>query len=116
MKIYVGNLPYEATEEDLRTEFTRFGSVESVSVINDRYTGRSKGFAFVEMPSIPEGQAAIDGLNGKQLKERTLVVNAARPRNEDGGNRYRDNRSGGGYGGGSDYGNRGKSGGGRGRR
>ncbi len=92
MKIYVGNLSYEVTEEDLRQEFEAFGGVESVSVITDKYSGRPKGFAFVEMPSVSEGQAAIAGLNGKTLKERTLNVNAARPRS--------DNRGGGSYGGG----------------
>jgi len=90
MKIYVGNLSYEVTEEDLRQEFQAFGGVDSVSVITDKYSGRPKGFAFVEMPSVSEGQAAITGLNGKTLKERTLTVNTARPRT--------DSRSGGSYG------------------
>ena len=90
MKIYVGNLSYEVTEEDLRQEFQAFGGVESVSVITDKYSGRPKGFAFVEMPSVSEGQAAITSLNGKTLKERTLTVNTARPRT--------DSRSGGSYG------------------
>ncbi len=90
MKIYVGNLSYEVTEQDLRQEFEAFGAVDSVSVITDKYSGRSKGFAFVEMASVSEGQAAITGLNGKTLKERTLTVNTARPRT--------DNRSGGSYG------------------
>lgn len=90
MKIYVGNLSYEVTEQDLRQEFEAFGGVDSVNVITDKYSGRPKGFAFVEMSSVSEGQAAITGLNGKTLKERTLTVNAARPRT--------DNRSGGGYG------------------
>ncbi|MBI4188827.1 MAG: RNA-binding protein [Chloroflexi bacterium] len=92
MKIYVGNLSFDATEEELRTEFSAFGKVESVSIITDKFSGRSKGFAFVEMPSVSEGQAAITGLNGKSLKDRTLNVSAARPRTED--------RGGGGYGGG----------------
>ena len=78
MKIYVGNLSYEVSEEELRQEFEAFGAVESVSVIKDKYTGQPRGFAFVEMPAIPEGQAAIAGLDGKNLKERTLKVNAAR--------------------------------------
>ncbi len=90
MKIYVGNLSYEITEEDLRQEFEAFGGVDSVSVITDRDSGRPKGFAFVEMTSKSEGEAAITGLNGKTLKERTIVVNEARPRT--------DNRSGGSYG------------------
>ena len=104
MKIYVGNLPYEVTEEDLRQEFRAFGEVTSVSVITDRDSGRSKGFAFVEMATKSEAEAAITGLNGKTLKDRTIVVNEARPRT--------DNRGGGSYGDkrGSDYGG-GRSGG-----
>ena len=87
MKIYVGNLSYEVTEEELRREFEAFGDVTSVAIITDRYSGRPKGFGFVEMASVSEGQAAITGLNGKTLKERMLNVNAARPRTEsrDGG-------------------------------
>ncbi|TET42717.1 MAG: RNA-binding protein [Dehalococcoidia bacterium] len=104
MKIYVGNLSFEVTEEELRQEFEAFGKVESISIITDKYSGRPKGFGFVEMPSVSEGQAAINGLNGKTLKDRTLVVNAARPRTDDrGGGSYgggRDGRSGGGRGGG----------------
>ena len=95
MKIYVGNLSFDVTEEDLRTEFAAFGKVESVSIIKDKYSGRAKGFAFVEMPSVSEGQAAITGLNGKQLKDRTLTVNAARPRSDDRGGSYRERRGGG---------------------
>lgn len=93
MKIYVGNLSYEVTEEDLRQAFEPSGQVESVSIINDKYTGRSKGFGFVEMPSNVEGQAAIESLNGKEMKGRALSVNEARPRTENRGDR-------GGYGGG----------------
>ena len=85
MKIYVGNLSYEVTEEELRQEFEAFGKVESVSIITDKYSGRPKGFGFVEMPAVSEGQAAITGLNGKTLRERTLNVNAARPRSDDRG-------------------------------
>ncbi len=100
MKIYVGNLSYDVTEEELRQEFMAFGEVETVSIIMDKYSGRPKGFGFVEMPSVSEGQAAIDGLNGKTLKERTLNVNAARPRSDNrGGGSYGDRR-GGGFGGG----------------
>ena len=95
MKIYVGNLSFDVTEEELRTEFVAFGKVESVSIIKDKYSGRAKGFAFVEMPSVSEGQAAITGLNGKTLKDRTLTVNAARPRSDDRGGSYGDRRSGG---------------------
>jgi RNA recognition motif-containing protein len=93
MNIYVGNLSYEVTEEELRQEFLAFGEVESVNIITDKYSGRPKGFGFVEMPSVSEGQAAITALNGKALKDRTLNVNAARPRT--------DNR-GGGFSGGRD--------------
>ena len=101
MKIYVGNLSFEVTEEDLRQEFEAFGAVTSVSIITDKYSGRPKGFGFVEMASVSEGQAAITGLNGKMLKERTLTVNAARPRSDDrGGGSYGDRR-GGGFGGGN---------------
>lgn len=94
MKIYVGSLSYDVTEEELRQEFIAFGKVESVSIIKDRDSGQSKGFAFVEMPSVSEGQAAITGLNGKTLKGRPLTVNAARPR-EDRGGSYGGRRSGG---------------------
>jgi RNA recognition motif-containing protein len=93
MNIYVGNLSYEVTEEDLKEAFEAFGAVETVKVIKDNYTDRSKGFGFVEMPSKAEGQSAIDGLNDKELKGRTLKVNEARPRTESRGGR-------GGYGGG----------------
>ena len=100
MKIYVGSLSYDVTEEELRQEFLVFGKVESVSIITDKYSGQPKGFGFVEMPSVAEGQAAITGLNGKTLKERTLNVSAARPRPDDrGGGSYGGRRSGG-FGGG----------------
>jgi len=79
MKIYVGNLPSELTEQELREEFAAFGEVASVSIVKDRYSGEPRGFAFVEMPSVSQGQAAIAGLNGKALKDQTLAVNAARP-------------------------------------
>ncbi|MBM4446339.1 MAG: RNA-binding protein [Chloroflexi bacterium] len=92
MNIYVGNLAYEVTEEELREEFAAFGEVTSVSIIKDKYSGQSKGFAFVEMPTLSQGQAAINGLNGKLLHNRALSVSGARPRT--------DNRSRGSYGGG----------------
>ena len=101
MKIYVGSLPYDVTEEELRQEFLAFGKVESVSIITDKYSGRPKGFAFVEMPSVSEGQAAIAALNGKTLKDRTLVVNAARPRTDDRGGRSYGDKRGHGFGGGN---------------
>jgi len=109
MKIYAGNLPYDITEEELRTEFSAFGKVESVAIITDKYSGRSKGFAFVEMPTVSEGQAAIAALNGKNLKDRTIVVNAARPRTDDRGGGGGGYRGGGGGGGGGEGGfNRGR--------
>ena len=91
MNIYVGNLSYDVTEAELREEFEAFGGVSSVSIIKDKYTGQSKGFGFVEMSVLSEGQAAISGLNGKTLKDRTLTVNGARERS--------DSRGGGSYGG-----------------
>jgi RNA recognition motif-containing protein len=93
MNIYVGNLSYEATEEDLRLAFEPFGQVESATIIKDKHSGQSKGFGFVEMTSKAEGQSAIDGLNGNELKGKALNVNEARPRTESRGR-------GGGYGGG----------------
>ena len=100
MKIYVGNLSYDVTEEELRQEFLAFGEVESVNIIMDKYSGRPKGFGFVEMPTVSEGQAAITGLNGKTLRERTLTVNTARPRSDNrGGGSYGDRRGGGSRGG-----------------
>ena len=90
MKLYVGNLSYDLTEEELRQEFATYGEVTSVTILTDRLSGRPKGFGFVEMASKSEAEAAIAGLNGKTLKERTIVVNEARPRP--------DSRSGGSYG------------------
>jgi cold-inducible RNA-binding protein len=112
MRIYVGNLSYDVTEEELRADFASFGKVESIAIPTDKYSGRARGFAFVEMPSVSEGQAAIAALNGKTVKDRTLTVNAARPREDSGGGgSYGDRRGGGGFGGGG-----GRSGGGRQRR
>ena len=115
MRIYVGNLPYEVTEDELQQEFQAFGEVTSVSIITDKFSGRPKGFAFVEMGSDSESEAAIAGMNGKVMGERTIVVNEARPRpdNRSGGS-YGDRRSGGYGGGGRD--NRFGGGGGRQRR
>ncbi len=116
MKIYVGNLSFDVTEDELRAEFASFGKVESVAIPADKFSGRPRGFAFVEMPSVSEGQAAITALSGKTLKDRTLTVNAARPRSDDrGGGSYGDRR-GGGYGGGYGGGRGGRPGGGRQRR
>jgi len=100
MQIYVGSLSYGVTEEDLRKEFGAFGEVTSVSIITDKISGRPKGFGFVEMASKSEGEAAITGLNGKTLKERTIVVNEARPRTDSRSSGSYGDRRGGGYGGG----------------
>ena len=100
MNIYVGNLAREATEADLQEAFAAFGQVTSVNIIKDRFSGASRGFGFVEMASDSEAQAAIAGLNGKELKGRTITVNEARPREErrEGGRDRRggDRRTGGG--------------------
>lgn len=82
MKIYVGNLSYEATESDLREAFSAFGEVDSVNIIKDKYSGQSRGFAFVEMPDNAAAQAAINALNDKEFKGRNLSVNEARPQPE----------------------------------
>jgi RNA recognition motif-containing protein len=82
MNIYVGSLSYNVTEEDLKQAFEAFGEVESVKIIKDMYSGRSKGFGFVEMPGNSEAQSAIESLNGKEMKGRTVKVNEARPRSE----------------------------------
>jgi RNA recognition motif-containing protein len=100
-KLYVGNLPYKTTEEDLRALFKQAGTVESVDVIKDRETGRSKGFGFVQMSTQSEAEKAISMFNGYSLEDRELKVNTARPREESG-------RGGGGYG--SRRGGRGGSG------
>jgi RNA recognition motif-containing protein len=94
-KLYVGNLPYSVGNSELEELFTAFGAVDSAQVINDRDTGRSKGFGFVEMPNDAEADAAIEGLNGKDNDGRALTVNIARPREDRGGS-----RGGGGGGGG----------------
>lgn len=84
-KLYVGNLPYSATEEALTEKFSAFGTVESVKVITDRDTGRSKGFAFIEMGSDAEAQAAIDKLNNVDYGGRPMRVNEAKPQERSGG-------------------------------
>jgi RNA recognition motif-containing protein len=94
MKLYVGNLAFQTTSDDLQQLFAQAGTVESVSVIEDRDTGRSRGFAFVEMSSAEEGQAAIQQLNGQDVGGRALNVNEAKPR---------ENRNGGGGGGNRRY-------------
>lgn len=84
MNIYVGNLSYSVTEEELQKAFEAFGEVTSVNIITDNYSGRSKGFGFVEMPGKEEAEAAISGINGKEMAGRTLNVNEARPRADKG--------------------------------
>jgi RNA recognition motif-containing protein len=103
MNIFVGNLSHDATEDDIRTAFSAFGKVTSVSIIRDKFSNEPRGFGFVEMESNAEGTAAINGMNGKELKGRPLNVNEARPKTE---------RSGGGGGGGRFGGGGGRFGGG----
>jgi len=103
MNIYVGSLAPDTAEADLRGAFEAFGQVESVAVIKDKFTGESRGFGFVEMPSKEEAAKAIEGLNGSELNGRTINVNEARPRTE---------RRGGGGGGRGGFGGRGGGGGG----
>ena len=91
MNIYVGNLSYDVTEDDFRELFVSFGEVESATIIMDRYSGKSKGFGFVEMPNGDEAERAIQELNGKEFMERELTVNEARPRRDRGRGRG-DNR------------------------
>ncbi len=80
MNIYVGNISYELTEDDLRGAFEAFGQVASATIIKDKFSGRSKGFGFVEMSNDAEAKAAIEGVNGKDLKGRAVKVNEAKPR------------------------------------
>ena len=87
MNIYVGNLSYNSQEEELRAAFEEYGRVDSATIIRDKFTGDSRGFGFVEMPDSSEAQAAIDGLNGKNLGDRALNVNEARPREKPRGGR-----------------------------
>jgi RNA recognition motif-containing protein len=108
MKLYVGNLAFQTSSSDLQELFAQAGTVQSASVIEDRDTGRSRGFGFVEMASKEEGDAAIAQFNGKEFNGRNLTVNEARPRDERGGG----NRGGGrgGYGGGGNRGGGGRGG------
>ena len=85
MNLYVGNLPYRLTEDQLRQEFEQYGQVSSCTIITDKATGQSKGFGFLEMPSREEAEAAITGLNGRDVQGRRLNVNEARPREGGGG-------------------------------
>ncbi len=115
MKIYVGNLSFDVTEDEIEAEFSTFGKVESIAIPTDKFSGRPRGFAFVEMASKSEAEAAIEGLNGKTLKDRTIVVNESRPRTDNRGGGSYGNRKGGGYGSSGGYGGGrgGHSGGGR---
>jgi len=101
--IFVGNLSFGTTEDVVRSHFEAFGTVDRVSIITDRDTGRSRGFAFVEMPNDEEADRAINALNGQELGDRRLNINEARPREE---------RGGGGFGGGGGGGRGGRGGGG----
>ncbi len=114
MNIYVGNLSRETTEDDLKQAFEAFGQVESANIIKDRFTGESRGFGFVDMPSKSEAQSAITDMNGKDLKGRTINVNEARPRTE--GRRGGGGGRSGGFGGGGGGRRGGGGGGGGGRR
>ena len=109
-KLYVGNMSFKTTESQLEEAFGAFGQVTSVKLITDRETGRPRGFAFVEMATDADAQAAIDGMNGKPLDGRNLTVNVAKPREDRGGFGGGGRSGGGGFGGGGG----GRSGGGRG--
>lgn len=103
-KLYVGNLPYSATEDSLREFFSQAGNVESAAIITDKMSGRSKGFGFVEMSTDNEAQAAIDTLNGKDMDGRAITVNEARPKEDRPQGGF--NRGRGGFGGGNRDGGR----------
>jgi cold-inducible RNA-binding protein len=114
MKLYVGNLSFRTTSDDLREQFSQAGTVESASVIEDRETGRSRGFGFVEMATPEEGAAAIEMFNGKDVGGRNITVNEAKPRADrgPGGGGGRGGFGGGGRGGGGRDRDRGRNGGG----
>ena len=96
MNIFVGSLPFSIDEADLRESFEAYGTVDSVKIITDKFTGRSKGFGFVEMSNDEEAQKAIDELNGATVEGRTIVVNKSEPKPEGERKSYNNNRSGGG--------------------
>ena len=112
MNIYVGNLSFDETEDTLQTEFATHGEVTSARIITDRFSGRSRGFGFVEMPNQSEAEAAIAALNGREINGRALTVNEARPRDDRGGAGGGGGRPGGGGGGGGFGGGGGGFGGG----
>ena len=114
MKLFVGSLSYDLTDDELKTAFEVYGAVESATIIVDRDSGRSKGFAFVEMPEKEEALKAIEGLDGKDLGGRTVAVNEARPKPKRSGG-FGGGRGGGGYGGGGGRSGGGGYGGGGGR-
>jgi RNA recognition motif-containing protein len=117
MNIYVGNLSHDATEEDVRQAFEAFGEVTTINLIKDKFSGESRGFGFVEMPTKSEADAAITALNGQEIKGRAVNVNEARPRAEgrrSGGGGGRGGRGGSGRGRGGGGGGYGRSGGGSG--
>jgi len=116
MKIYVGNLAFDVTEDELSAEFGAYGKVESVAIPADKISGRPKGFAFVEMSSNSEAKAAITELNGKMWKDRTIVVNESRPSTDKRTGSSYGNRRGSGYGGGYSSGRGGSSSSGKRRR
>ena len=116
MKLYVGNLSYTTTADDLRAWFAQAGTVVTVDLIKDRYSGESKGFAFVEMSNQSEGENAIRMLNGQSLDNREIKVSVARPREERGPGGFDNQRGGRGYGGGGGGGGGGGNRGGRDRR
>lgn len=95
MNLYVGNLSYRMTEDQLRQEFEQYGQVSSCTIIMDKATGQSKGFGFLEMPSREEAEAAVTGLNGREIQGRRLNVNEARPREGGGGGGFRGAGAGG---------------------
>ena len=121
MNIFVGSLPFSIDEADLRESFEAYGTVDSVKIITDKFTGRSKGFGFVEMSNDEEAQKAIDELNGATVEGRTIVVNKSEPKPEGERKSFNNNRSGGGYSGGGNsrgggsYNDRNSGGGDRGR-
>jgi RNA recognition motif-containing protein len=115
MNIFVGSLPFSIDEADLRDSFEVYGTVNSVKIITDKFTGRSKGFGFVEMENDAEAEKAIEELNGATVSGRTIVVNKSEPKPEGERRSFNNNRSGGGYNGGGNYSGGNSGGGNRGR-